>query len=74
MRFNDFGHLQVAGKIDRIHSKIIKRAHLPRTILNGCLIYVWDYQEYDDVLDSIYIDCEMTFRETNPRTLNQPTV
>jgi hypothetical protein len=58
--------LQVAGTIDREDSQIIDRGHKPRTNIRGCLLYVLDYHEYDDVPDSMCIDCQFTLAENIP--------
>ena len=58
--------LQVAGTIDREDSEIIKRAHKPRTNIRGCLLYVLEYNEYDNVQDSMCIDCQFTLAENIP--------
>jgi len=58
--------LQVAGTIDREDSQIIYRGHKPKTNIRGCLLYVLDYNEYDDVPDSMFIDCQFTLAENLP--------
>jgi hypothetical protein len=58
--------LQVAGTIDREDSQIINRGHKPKTNIRGCLLYVLDYHEYDDVPDSMCIDCQFTLAENLP--------
>jgi len=61
--------LQVAGTIDREDSCIIIRGHKPNTNIRGCLLYVLDYHEYDDVPDSMLIDCQFTLAEHIPAAL-----
>lgn len=58
--------LQVAGTIDREDSQIIRRSNLPFINLSGVILYVVDYHEYDNVADSMCIDCQITFSENNP--------
>jgi hypothetical protein len=70
MRFIDDENLEVAGFIDTEDSKIIKRAHLPRTIFLGCILYVTEFKEYDDKPDSVCIDCKFTLNRDNPSKPN----
>jgi len=70
MRFIDDENLEVAGWIDVLDSKIIKRAHLPRTYLRGYLLYVTKFLEYDHKPDAVSIDCKFTLNSNNPSKSN----